>query len=228
MALNGAEPVTPSVLTRFVDRFADYGFPAQSLTPVYGLAEAALAVTFSDFSRPFSVARFDPKRLFEGRAETSEYGRALVSVGRPLPGYAVEIRDGAGGVCSDGTVGTVFVHGPSVMKEYYGNPAATAAAIADGWLDTGDTGFVLDGELYVYGRAKDLVIVRGEELRAADDRAGAGRPRGNAQGLLRRGGVRPRRRRGRRRRTADRLRRTRQGRRRRRRRVRSPTKRVGG
>jgi len=135
-ALDGAEPVAPAVLRRFVERFAPFGFSPRALMPVYGLSEASLAVTFTP-----------PER----GPRTIERDRELASVGAPLPGVDVEVRDGR-----------IFVRGPSVMREYFGNPEATRAAIDGGWLDTGDLGFVEKGELYVTGRAKEVIILRGK------------------------------------------------------------------
>ena len=134
-ALNGAEPVAPSVLRRFTERFAPDGFSERALMPVYGLSEASLAVTFTP----------------AGRGPRTKGGaRELASVGAPLPGIDVEVRDGR-----------IFVRGPSVMREYFGNPEATRATLHDGWLDTGDLGFVEGGELFVTGRVKDVIILRG-------------------------------------------------------------------
>ncbi|TMA24117.1 MAG: fatty acyl-AMP ligase, partial [Deltaproteobacteria bacterium] len=135
-ALNGAEPVAPGVLRRFADRFARFGFDEKALMPVYGLSEASLAVTFTP-------PRRGPRTIQSGRRE-------LASVGAPLPGVDVDLRDGR-----------IFVRGPSVMREYFGNPEATRDTLKDGWLDTGDLGFVEDGELFVSGRAKDVIIVAG-------------------------------------------------------------------
>jgi len=135
-ALNGAEPVAPAVLRRFSDRFASYGFDARALMPVYGLSEASLAVTFTPSGR-------GPRTVAHG-------ARELASVGAPLPGIDLDVREGR-----------IFVRGPSVMREYFGNRAATDATLRGGWLDTGDLGFLQDGELFVSGRAKDVVILRG-------------------------------------------------------------------
>jgi len=162
VALNGAEPVTPSVLERFLERFAPQGFRAEALTPVYGLAEAALAVTFSDLRRPFRHRAFDREALVrEGVARPAEGGQPLVALGAPLPGFALSIRDEAGREAPGGRVGHVFVRGPSLMQGYHGLPEATALVLRDGWLETGDTGFLFDGELYLFGRAKDAIVLRG-------------------------------------------------------------------
>ena len=135
-ALDGAEPIAVSAARRFCERFARVGFDPGALQPVYGLSEAALAVTFTKCGRELRIAR--------------RGAREIASVGRPVPGMELVLREGR-----------VFVRGASVMTEYFGDPEATARAIVDGWLDTGDLGFVREGELYISGRAKDVVIVRG-------------------------------------------------------------------
>ncbi|HSK74831.1 MAG TPA: fatty acyl-AMP ligase [Thermoanaerobaculia bacterium] len=174
-ALNGAEPVAPSVLAAFCERFARWGFRAEALTPVYGLSEAALAVTFSDLDRPFSSARFDREELArEGAARETPEGREIVSVGRPIPGFSLRIVDEDGRDLPAGRVGRVWISGPSLMDGYLGHPEATARAFQGDWLDTGDLGFLHGGELYLTGRAKDVVILRGRNYapdeieRAAD------------------------------------------------------------
>jgi fatty-acyl-CoA synthase len=162
IALNGAEAVSPSVLRAFSERFARWGFRAEALTPVYGLSEAALAVTFSDLARPFRSVRVDREGLAgEGLALETEDGREIVSVGRPLPGFRLEIRDEEDRPLLPGRVGRVWIQGPSLMEGYLDAPEATARALRDGWLDTGDLGFLRGGELYLTGRAKDVVILRG-------------------------------------------------------------------
>ena len=161
LALNGAEPIAPAVLQRFGERFAKFGLDPRALLPVYGLSEASLAVTFA---APGRGARTLRASLEENRArpvEPGEAGRDLVSVGRPLPGMAVRIRGHDAEVLNERAVGRVFVQGPSLMSGYFGNAAATEAVLQGGWLDTGDLGFVEKGELYLCGRAKDLVILRG-------------------------------------------------------------------
>lgn len=161
-ALNGAESISPGVLRAFCEHFAFWGFKPEAMTPVYGLSEAALAVTFSDLGRPHRVTRFDREELArEGRARVAVNGREIVSVGRPVPGFCLRIVDPDGRDLPNGSVGLVWIQGPSLMEGYLGDPAATASALRDGWLDTGDLGFLHDGELYLAGRAKDAVILRG-------------------------------------------------------------------
>src|SRR5690606_33564025 len=147
LALNGAEPIAAGVLRRFGARFAPFGFDPAALRPVYGLSEAALAVSFAPAGRPFaSVARA---------------GREVVSVGAPLPGVAIEIRGADGEVLRADEEGRIFVRGPSLMRGYFGQDEETARVLRGGWLDTGDLGFVREGMLYVSGRARDLIVLRG-------------------------------------------------------------------
>jgi acyl-CoA synthetase (AMP-forming)/AMP-acid ligase II len=160
-ALNGAEPIDVDAIRRFTDRFAPYGFRPEAMTPVYGLAEAGLAVTFSDARDVPRVSEFDRDGLAaEARARRGR-GRRIVSVGRPLPGCRVEIRDDSGRPLPEDHVGTIMVAGPSITRGYFNNPELSARLIRDGWLDTGDLGFIHGGELYISGRRKDLVIIRG-------------------------------------------------------------------
>jgi acyl-CoA synthetase (AMP-forming)/AMP-acid ligase II len=139
--------------------------------PVYGLAEAALAVTFGRPGRPLEGRRIDPLRL-AAEGVVAPGAREVMSVGSPIPGVEIEVRARGGGPAGEGRLGRIHVRGPSLLREYFGDPAATAAALRGGWLDTGDLGFVCGDELFVHGRAKDVVIVRGanrspEEFEAA-------------------------------------------------------------
>jgi fatty-acyl-CoA synthase len=136
LALNGAEPVAPQVLRNFAERFSANGFDARALMPVYGLSEASLAVTFTPAAR--------------GARTLQRGARELASVGTPLPGVEVRVDEGR-----------ILVRGPSIMRGYFGNDEATKAVLRDGWLDTGDLGFIEEGELFVAGRAKDIIVLRG-------------------------------------------------------------------
>jgi fatty-acyl-CoA synthase len=158
-ALNGAEPVNASTMRAFIDRFSRWGLSPESLNPVYGLSEAALAVTFADGEAPFRSTVFDRDALASGLAQPAEVGVELVSVGRPLRGFSIQIRDDSRESVADETVGDLWVRGPSVMERYLdGSPPPK-----DGeWLDTGDQGFILDSELYITGRRKDVIVVRGQ------------------------------------------------------------------
>ena len=147
LCLNGAELTNAEVQRRFSERFGPWGFDAQAFTPVYGLAEASLAVTFKPPGSAFRVVDLDD--------------RELVSTGRPLAGVEVEVRGDDSRPLPDGEVGHIFVRGPSVMAGYFGRADLTGQVMHDGWLDCGDLGFVHDGELFVCGRTKETVIIRG-------------------------------------------------------------------
>jgi acyl-CoA synthetase (AMP-forming)/AMP-acid ligase II len=168
-ALNGAEPVAPEVLRSFQTRFAKWGFRSEALSPVYGLSEATLAVTFSDLDQDFRTLRVERDILAkEGRYVADAKGYELASVGRPLGGMELQLRDAEGESLPEDRVGRVWVRGPWVMSGYLDRPEATAKAIQDGWLDTGDLGFLHQGELYLTGRAKDVVILRGRNYSPSD------------------------------------------------------------
>ena len=162
LALNGAEPIDTETMNRFAERFARWGFRKEALTPVYGLAEAGLGVTFSKIGEEPVVIEFDRDLLStEGRAARGP-GRKLPSVGKPLPGLHIEIRDPDGMPLPETYVGRIFVSGPSITKGYFNDPEMTADILgADGWLNTGDLGYFFEGNLYIAGRAKDLIILRG-------------------------------------------------------------------
>ena len=160
LAVCGAEPVPLAGLERFADHFAGHGFDRRALCPVYGLAEATLAVTFTPPGRGPAALGVDPVRL-AAAGEAAPGPRPIVSMGAPVPGTEVQVRGEDGRERPERVVGRIVVRGPSVMTGYFGRPDATAAVLAGGVLDTGDLGFVAGGELYVCGRAKDVVVVRG-------------------------------------------------------------------
>jgi acyl-CoA synthetase (AMP-forming)/AMP-acid ligase II len=170
VALNGAECVVPDVARAFQRRFAAWGFRPEALTPVYGLSEASLAVTFSDPARPFVSRRFDRAQLAAatGPMRESPGGREIVSVGRPIPGVVLRIVDAAGQPVPPAHIGEVECRGPSIMDGYVGDDAATSEALRDGWLRTGDLGFFFEGELYLTGRAKDMLLLRGRNYPPED------------------------------------------------------------
>jgi acyl-CoA synthetase (AMP-forming)/AMP-acid ligase II len=167
VCLNGAEAVGAAGQRRFAERFGRWGFRASALTPCYGMAEASLAVTFKPPGSVFNTLAVNPDKLaLDGVAVPG--AKELVSVGRPLTGVEVEIRDDSGISLSAGRVGHIFVRGTSIMAGYFGRPDLTARALHNGWLDSGDLGFIHDGELFVCGRLKDVIVVRGANHAAED------------------------------------------------------------
>lgn len=168
-ALCGAETVVPETLRRFARRFESYGFRPEALAPVYGLSEAALAVTVPHLGQPPRFERFDRAALAEsGWAAPDPEGREMASLGRPLPGFAIEIRDESGRRLGERRVGRVFVSGPSLMEGYFGREEDTREVLRDGWLDTGDLGFLEKGELFLTGRIRDRLKVRGRTYPPGD------------------------------------------------------------
>ncbi|MCB9915085.1 MAG: AMP-binding protein [Planctomycetes bacterium] len=171
-ALCGAEMVRPDTLARFAERFAPLGFDARALRPCYGLAEATLAVTFDVRDAGVRTAPVPgPAR--------ADVPREVACVGAPVRDTRVRIVGADGRELGEREVGRVHVAGPALFDGYWRDDAATAECLADGWLDTGDLGFLADGELHVTGREKDVLILRGHnvmphELEWCAEEAGGG------------------------------------------------------
>lgn len=170
----GAEMIRPDTLRNFAEKFAPAGFDARAFLPCYGLAESTLAVTFSQVGEGFDSLRVDAGTLVDKKmavrlqAEGRKFSE-FVNCGRPLPGHTVKVVDDAGLELPDLRVGSVLVQGSSIMTGYYNNPEDTQKTLKPGnWLDTGDLGFVFEGDLYVTGRRTDVIIVNGRNIRAQD------------------------------------------------------------
>lgn len=165
LMLSGAEPVSSGTLTRFAQRFASYGFQLKALKPVYGLAEAALGVAFADRDRVFNAFEFDQETLLTKRLAVEGKGALLVSVGRPLRDMSVAVRSSDGLDFGEGQVGRIHISGPSLSSAYFNQDQVP---LVDGWLDSGDEGFLWKGELFITGRAKDMIIVCGKNYAPQD------------------------------------------------------------
>ncbi len=177
-ALNGAEPVNPETLERFAERFASYGFRRAAQLPVYGLAEAALGVTIPPLNRGPLIDRVERETFTaQGRAVAAaredDTAIAFVSSGGALPRHEVRIVDEVGNDVPDRTEGFLWFRGPSATAGYYRNPKATEALLPLGpatgegeyaWVDSGDRAYRADGEIYVTGRVKDIIIKGGRNL----------------------------------------------------------------
>ena len=161
LALNGAEPVEAEGMRKFTERFRKWGFRPAAMTPGYGLAEAGLAVSFSDPHSEPLVTEFDRDELSAERRAVEGKGRKLASLGHPMPGLEVAIWDERDSPLAGGAAGKIMVRGPSVSPGYFNDAETTRQTIRNGWLDTGDLGFFHGGDLYIAGRAKDLIIIRG-------------------------------------------------------------------
>lgn len=197
-ALNGAEPVNPATLERFAERFAPFGFRREAQLPVYGLAESTLAVTVPPLNRGPLIDRIE-RGIFtaEGRAvpsrEDDATAIAFVSSGKPLSGHEVRIVDTSGNEVSDRTEGFLWFRGPSATTGYYKNPEATEELLPEGragsdgeyaWVNSGDRAYRADGEIYVTGRVKDIIIKGGRNLYPHEVEELAARAEG-----IRKGGV---------------------------------------
>jgi fatty-acyl-CoA synthase len=160
----GAEPIQPDVLRAFLGRFAKQGLRPESILPSYGMAEATLAITFADIDAPLTTDRVDVDAMRAGRAEPVQGGDAmeLVSCGRPFPGHEIAITGPDGAPLGEREVGEIRLRGPSVTAGYFGDAEATEETFGGGWLRTGDLGYRAGGELFICGRAKDLIILNGK------------------------------------------------------------------
>ncbi|MBL8606499.1 MAG: fatty acyl-AMP ligase [Myxococcales bacterium] len=167
---SGAEPINAKTLRDFADKLAPAGFDRRSFLASYGMAEATLAISFVPRGAGLTADAVDPKALEQGKASpaSAEGGREIVSCGRSFAGHEVAIVDERGARLGEREVGEIVVKGPSVCAGYYGEPELTAGAIRDGWLHTGDLGYVAGGEIYVCGRLKDLIIIRGRNFYPSD------------------------------------------------------------
>ncbi|XQU70461.1 Amino acid adenylation domain-containing protein [Cupriavidus sp. H18C1] len=177
VAFCGAEPIRAETLERFASHFADAGLDARALYPCYGLAEATLLATGGRPGEGATLIGFDEAALAAGRAvaSTDGEGTRLVACGDAAPDHRIDIRDVEHGrPVADGQIGEICIGGPSVTAGYWQQPEATARTFPDHddaasrYLRTGDLGFLHDGKLYVAGRLKDLIIVRGHNLYPQD------------------------------------------------------------
>ena len=163
VAGNGADMIRPDVMQSFVDAFADAGFKASAFLPSYGLAEATLAVSIMPPGEGIRVELVEETQLSgvaHGQDRPQRF-RAIVNCGKPARDMKIEVREEDGTPLPERAIGKIWCTGPSLMVGYFRDPEATAACMADGWLDTGDMGYMSDGYVYIVGRAKDMIIING-------------------------------------------------------------------
>jgi fatty-acyl-CoA synthase len=181
VALNGAEPVDPATVSAFVAAGAPHGLSAGAVFPAFGMAELAIAGSFPPPGRGLALDVVDRRVLEEERLAVPASGddvatRSLALLGRPVPGLEFRICDPASGdPMRAREVGELEIRGTSVTPGYYRHPEATEAAFHDGWFRTGDLAYLVDGELVICGRIKDVIIVGGRNVFPEDvERAVAG------------------------------------------------------
>ena len=181
-AMNGSEPVWPDTIERFVERFGPYGFRREAMHIAYGLAESSVALTLPPVGRGPLYDRIERETFQRERWAVptgEEPSLTFVSCGKPLDNCEVRVVEAEGEDREpDGSrprrelperrEGKVIFRGPSATRGYFGNPEATAAVRHDGWIDTGDLGYLAGGELYLTGRIKDVVIKGGRKYHPQD------------------------------------------------------------
>ena len=165
IAGNGADMIRPDVMQAFVDSFAQAGFKASAFCPSYGLAEATLAVSLMPPGEGIRLELVEENELSgcaPGDEKRPRRYRAVVNCGKPVSGMAIEIRGPGGEILPDRGIGKVYVRGASVMHSYFRDEESTRACLSDdGWLDTGDMGYMSGGYIFIVGRAKDMIIING-------------------------------------------------------------------
>ncbi len=167
----GADMVRPEALKAFAEAFAPVGFNPNAFLPSYGMAEATLAITFTEMGAPVEVDYVDMRHFNRsGIAQpasaltSEEHRRGFVLCGSALPGHGIEVRDDNDQPADERVVGRVFIKGPSLTPGYFSDDAATEAMYDGEWLNTGDMGYRLNGQIVITGRAKDLIIINGRNI----------------------------------------------------------------
>jgi len=166
---NGAEPVSIHTLRRFIERFSRYGFRAGAMAPVYGLAECAVAVALPPPGREPLIDRVNREALTrrgiaEPAAADDAHAIEIIACGRPLPGHEIRIVDDAGREVQERREGRLEFRGPSATSGYFRNEAKTRELFRDGWLDSGDRAYMANGDVFITGRIKDIIIRAGQHV----------------------------------------------------------------
>ena len=167
----GGDMIQPQVMDHFADTFSSHGFDKKAFVASYGMAEATLAVSFAPLNRGLDIDQIDREQLAEAHLAlpvdgtgSKNAGRGFAFCGPALPGHVIEVRGQDGEVLDDRLVGQIFVKGASIARGYFGEPETSARIFKDGWLDTGDLGYLVNGEVVITGRSKDLMIINGRNI----------------------------------------------------------------
>jgi len=169
VAANGAEPVIPGTMRAFAERFGGCGFEYEAMKPVYGLAESSVGLAFPPMGREPPVDRVRRDRFTRGGEavlcdESDDNALEFVACGQPLPGHEMRVVDDAGRELPDRREGRLQFRGPSSTGGYFRNAEATGALFDGDWLDTGDFAYLVNGDVYLTGRAKDIIIKAGRNI----------------------------------------------------------------
>ncbi|WP_299017667.1 AMP-binding protein [uncultured Photobacterium sp.] len=169
LSWNGAEPVSPSTIKRFTERFGKYGFRPETMSPVYGLAESSVGLTFPTDVRLPRIERIQREPMVRfGRAITATDDDTdaiqIIGLGQPLPGHQIRVVDEFGRELPEREEGELEFKGPSSTQGYYRDPEKTKQLYHGDWLNTGDRAFTIGGELFLTGRTKDIIIRAGRNI----------------------------------------------------------------
>lgn len=189
LSFNGAEAVNPRTLENFIKKFAPYGFKETTMYPVYGLAETCVALTFPPLNRPPKIDVID-RAIFQAEQRavpTTDSGQnslQMVCCGKAIIGHEVKIVDENHKEVPERTVGNLHFRGPSSMQGYYNQPEATKAILVDGWWNSGDLAYLAEGEVYITGRKKDVIIKAGRNLYPDEIEEASGQVNGVRKGCV--------------------------------------------
>ena len=167
----GGDMVRPEALNQFTEAFAPVGFDAGAFLPSYGMAETTLAISFTNIGTPIEIDQVDMRHYTRSSVAqpasavtSAEHQRGFVLCGEALPGHAIEVRGEDGTPLGERSVGRIFVRGPSLTSGYFSDEEASRNLFHGEWLDTGDMGYFLRGQIVITGRAKDLIIINGRNI----------------------------------------------------------------
>ncbi|MCE8039926.1 AMP-binding protein [Halomonas sp. MCCC 1A11062] len=188
VAFNGAEPVSATTMEQFAERLAPCGLKREALMPVYGLAEAAVGLCVAKPGRGLVIDRINRERFAssgEARPESDPAAaQPFVNCGPPLPGYALRIVDAEGSELAERQEGDLEFRGPSATEGYFDNPEESEKLCHDGWLRTGDRGYLAEGDLHISGRRKDMLVRGGRNIYPYDIETAVGRLEGVRRGCV--------------------------------------------